>query len=181
MTLAHLARWAAAIFLLDAAETCRLDLAPAWPLFRLAHRAFCAKLIFLRAEADIFRRVPVRLIEFERDPDRAETAASSRPNSNAALSRAAFNCASMSICPPRVGIVTNGSGVAFTLRGLWKFFSCVGRRIIIGLCLGLAVLLRWKTASRVLKITRALAQHSLTSVVTSRAPGGHDFCSPHCL
>jgi hypothetical protein len=106
LTFAHLARWAAAIFLLDAAETYRLG-TPARPEFRFAHRAFCARLILLRAEADIFRRVLVVLIEFEPIPDSAETAASSRPNSNAALSRAAFNCASMSMCPPRAGIVTD--------------------------------------------------------------------------
>jgi hypothetical protein len=51
----------------------------------------------------------VDLINFDPDPDKAETAASHRPNSNAALSRAAFNCLSMSIYPPRVGIVANGT------------------------------------------------------------------------
>jgi hypothetical protein len=80
---------------------------PGRPELRFAHRAFCARLILLRADADIFRRVAVGLIEFESIPDRAETAASNRPNSNAALSLAAFNCASMSMRPPRVGIVTN--------------------------------------------------------------------------
>ena len=98
---AHLARWAAAIFLLDAAETCRLDRRRALPFEPLfAHRAFCARLIFLRADADIFRRLPADLFDFELNPDNAETAASSRPNSNAALSRAAFNCASMSMYSP---------------------------------------------------------------------------------
>jgi hypothetical protein len=76
--------------------------------FCFAHRPFCARLIFLRAEADIFRRFPVDLVDFDPDPERAETAASSRPNSDAALSLAAFNCASMSMYPPRVGIVANG-------------------------------------------------------------------------
>jgi hypothetical protein len=50
-------------------------------LFRLAHRAFCARLIFRRAAADIFRRVLVDLIDLEASPDKAEIAASSRPNS----------------------------------------------------------------------------------------------------
>jgi hypothetical protein len=47
---AHLARCAAAILLLPAAEIVRFGLG-ARP-FVFAHRAFCAKLIFLRAEAD---------------------------------------------------------------------------------------------------------------------------------
>jgi len=109
LTFAQRALCAAAIFLLAAAETCRLGTS-ARPEFRFAHRAFCARLILLRANADIFRRVVV--IEFEPDSDRAETAASNRPNSNAALSLAAFNCASMSMCPPRAGIVTNDCPVS---------------------------------------------------------------------
>jgi hypothetical protein len=77
-----------------------LGLAPAWPLeLCLANRAFCARLIFLRTAADIVRRLPV-LVDLEPNPDRAETAASSRPNSNAALSLAAFNCASISMYSP---------------------------------------------------------------------------------
>jgi len=49
---AHLARWAAAILFLPAADIVRLGFTlPAWPFF--AQRAFCAKLIFLRAAADM--------------------------------------------------------------------------------------------------------------------------------
>ena len=77
-----------------------MGLAPAWPLeLCLANRAFCARLIFLRTAADIVRRLPVS-VDLEPNPDRAETAASSRPNSNAALSLAAFNCASISMYSP---------------------------------------------------------------------------------
>jgi hypothetical protein len=106
LTFAQRALCAAAILFLDASETCRLG-TPARPVeLCFAHRAFCARLILFRAEADIFRRV-LGLIEFEPIPDKAETAASSRPNSNAALSLAAFNCASISMYPPRAGIVAN--------------------------------------------------------------------------
>ena len=48
---AHLARWAAAILFLPAAEIVRFGFA-ARPLV-FAHRAFCARLIRLRAEADM--------------------------------------------------------------------------------------------------------------------------------
>jgi hypothetical protein len=96
LTFAHRAFCAAAILRLETAETWRLGTS-ARPEFRFAHRAFCARLVLLRAAADIFRRVSLRLIEFEPIPDKAETAASSRPNSNAALSLAAFNRASMSM------------------------------------------------------------------------------------
>jgi hypothetical protein len=46
----------------------------------------------------------VNLIDFDLDPVRTEIAASIRPNSNAALSRAAFNCLSMSIDPLGLGL-----------------------------------------------------------------------------
>ena len=62
-TFAHLARWAAAILRLPSADIVRLsfaiDAAP-FAVACLAHRAFCARLIFLRAAADIVR-VPVDL------------------------------------------------------------------------------------------------------------------------
>jgi len=51
---AHLARWAAAIFLRAAADMVRLGFTATAPLDDavFAHRAFCAMLIFLRAAAD---------------------------------------------------------------------------------------------------------------------------------
>ena len=53
-TLAHRARWAAAIFLRAAADICLGFAAVAGCAIALcfAHRAFCARLIFLRAAAD---------------------------------------------------------------------------------------------------------------------------------
>jgi hypothetical protein len=56
-TFAHLARWAAAILFLPAADIVRLGFTlSAWSFAALfAHRAFCARLIRLRAEADKVR------------------------------------------------------------------------------------------------------------------------------
>ena len=39
---------------------------------RLANRAFCARLIFLRTAADIVRRFLVELIDFDLNPDNAK-------------------------------------------------------------------------------------------------------------
>lgn len=61
LTLAHRARWAAAIFLRLAAEIVRLGFPLDLRCF--AHRAFCAKLILLRAAADIGRREPLGVVE----------------------------------------------------------------------------------------------------------------------
>ena len=60
LTRAHLARWAAAIFLRAAADIVRLGfgLAVVSLEARLAHRAFCARLIFLRAAAERVRFGP---------------------------------------------------------------------------------------------------------------------------
>jgi hypothetical protein len=52
---AHLALCAAAIRFLPAAEIVRVGLVAWPPVFCFAQRAFCAKLIFLRADADIVR------------------------------------------------------------------------------------------------------------------------------
>jgi hypothetical protein len=55
LNFAHLALWAAAIFRRDDADIVRFGFVAAdWP-FSLARRAFCARLIFLRAAADTVR------------------------------------------------------------------------------------------------------------------------------
>jgi hypothetical protein len=58
LNFAHLARWNAAILRRAAADIVRLDRAGLVLSFAacFAHRAFCARLIFLRAAADIFLR-----------------------------------------------------------------------------------------------------------------------------
>jgi hypothetical protein len=83
----------AAIFLRAAADIVRLGLGLAVPIwvFELlfAHRAFCARLIFLRAAADRVRRFPGILpVRFPRAAD----AAPKRFTSPSALARALFNC-----------------------------------------------------------------------------------------
>jgi hypothetical protein len=78
-TFAHLARWAAAIFRRADVDIVRLGrVAPAWPFEDLfAHRAFCARLIFLRAAADKVGLVPLLPVM----PVRALSAASKRSRS----------------------------------------------------------------------------------------------------
>jgi hypothetical protein len=58
-TFAHLARWNAAIFLRAAADIVRLGFTATAPFVEalFAHRAFCARLIFRRAEADMLTSV----------------------------------------------------------------------------------------------------------------------------
>ena len=121
LTFDHLARWAAVIFLLDAAETCRLT--PARPVeLCFAHRAFCARLIFLRAEADIVR-LPCRLGSvYDLPPSsfpRTARAASTCLSSFTRLVRCSLNCETidsspfrLAMCPPRVGIVANDCPVS---------------------------------------------------------------------
>ncbi|MGA8763938.1 MAG: hypothetical protein WB562_13815, partial [Candidatus Sulfotelmatobacter sp.] len=90
-TFAHLARWAAAIFLRPAADMMRLGFAAPFRVFEplFAHRAFCARLIFLRAAADKVRRFRTRVLPV-RLP-RAANAAPRRFTSPSALACSFFN------------------------------------------------------------------------------------------
>jgi hypothetical protein len=104
LSFAHLARCAARVFAKPAAEMrgFRRIETTFRPRAR-AQRAFCEAEIFARAEALILRG-PCDPRVF--NPVRAAIAVFSAFTCRAALSRSAFNSASMSMCLPRARIVT---------------------------------------------------------------------------
>ena len=69
-------------------------LAGSFPTARFAHRAFCARLIFLRAEADIVR-VPFGCADPVYEPTKACSAAFRADNCFSTTSRSFFNCSTI--------------------------------------------------------------------------------------
>jgi hypothetical protein len=105
----------AAIFRRPAAEILRLGFAAlGWPLAaaRFAHRAFWARLIFLRAAADKWR-----LVDPLYTPTKAVSAAFSADNCFSTRSRSCFNCFTI---PDKFAILIGPPSAGDCIRGKWE-------------------------------------------------------------
>jgi hypothetical protein len=111
LCLVHLARCAALMFANPAAEIrCLAEMETTFCPFCFAQRARCEAAIFARAAALILRGPRDTRVLF--NPRSAAIAESRAFTCCAVLSRSAFNSSSMSMCPPRAGIVAERGEVS---------------------------------------------------------------------
>jgi hypothetical protein len=111
LCLVHLARCAALMFANPAAEIrCLAEMETTFCPFCFAQRARCEAAIFARAAALILRGPRDTRVLF--NPRSAAIAESRAFTCCAVLSRSAFNSSSMSMCPPRAGIVAERAEVS---------------------------------------------------------------------